>query len=106
MMSSLKTWLLLLHGGQVISPPGMSLRSADGGRRLCFGSCGGVRRRWNGSIGFLDVPRLISVSPVEVVSDLPDWLTRHAGRRSPDRVPRWRLAWEGPFLAERSSLSL
>ena len=50
-----------------------------------------------------DVPRPISVSPVEVVSDLPDCLTRHAGRRSPDLVPRWRLAREGPFLAECSS---
>ena len=53
-----------------------------------------------------DVPRSISVSPVEVVSDLPDCLTRHAGRRSPDLVRRWRLAREGPFLAERSSSSL
>ena len=38
-----------------------------------------------------NVPRPISVSTVEVVSDLPDCLTRHTGR---------------PFLAERSSSSL
>ena len=35
--------------------PGMSLRSADGGRRLCFRPCGGVQRMWSGSVGFLVV---------------------------------------------------
>ena len=53
-----------------------------------------------------DVFRPVSVSPVEVVSYLPDCLTCHAGRRSPGLVPRWRLAREGPFFAERSSSSL
>ena len=33
-------------------------------------------------------------------------LTRHAGRRSPGFVPRWRLARDGPLLAKRSSSSL
>ena len=33
-------------------------------------------------------------------------MTGHGDRRSPGRVPRWRLAWEGPFLAERSSSTL
>ena len=50
--------------------------------------------------------RPVSVSPVEVASDLPDSLTRHVGLQSPGLVPRWRLAREGPFLAECSSSSL
>ena len=33
-------------------------------------------------------------------------MTGRVGRRSPGFVPRWRLAREGPFLAERSSSSL
>ena len=33
-------------------------------------------------------------------------VTRRGDRCFPDRVPRWRLAREGPFLAERSSTAL
>ena len=33
-------------------------------------------------------------------------MTRHDGRRSPGLVPRWQLARESLFLAERSSSSL
>ena len=33
-------------------------------------------------------------------------VTRRGDRRSPGRVPRWRLAQESPFLAERSSTEL
>ena len=38
-----------------------------------------------------DVFRPVSVSPVEVVSDIPDCLTRHDGRRSQDLVPHWPM---------------
>ena len=41
--------------------------------------------------------RPFSGSPV---SDLPNYLTGRVGRRSPGLVPHWRLAREGPFLAE------
>ena len=40
------------------------------------------------------------------VADIPQYVTNNGGRRSPTMVPRWRLAREGPFLAERSSSSL
>ena len=40
------------------------------------------------------------------IPDLGVYLTGCVGRRSPGVVPRWRLALEGPFLAERSSSSL
>ena len=40
------------------------------------------------------------------VADLPNFLTSRVGCRSPGLVPRWRLALQGPFLAERSSSSL
>ena len=40
------------------------------------------------------------------VADSPQGMTNHGSRRSLGRVPRWRLAREGPFLAERSSSSL
>ena len=53
-----------------------------------------------------DVHRPFSGSPVGAVADLPNYLTSRVGRRSPGHIPRWRLAWEGPFLAERSSSSL
>ena len=53
-----------------------------------------------------DVVRPFSRSPVGAVADLPKYLTGRVGRRSPGLVPRWRLAREGPFLAERSSSSL
>ena len=53
-----------------------------------------------------DVHRPFSGSPVGVLADLPNYLTGRVGRRSPGLVPRWRLAREGPFLAERSSSSL
>ena len=49
-----------------------------------------------------DVHRPFSLSPVGAVADLPNYLTSRAGRRSPGLVPRWRLAWEGPFLAKCS----
>ena len=47
-----------------------------------------------------------SGSPVGAVTDLPNYLTGRVGHRSPGLVPRWRLAREGPFLAECSSSSL
>ena len=40
------------------------------------------------------------------VATRPQGVTRHGDRRSPGRVPRWRLAREGPFLAERSPATL
>ena len=40
------------------------------------------------------------------VATRPQDVTRHGDRRSPGRVPRWRLAREGPFLAERSPAAL
>ena len=36
----------------------------------------------------------------------PQGASGHIDRRSPGRVPRWRLAREGPFLAERSPAAL
>ena len=50
-----------------------------------------------------EVHRPFSGLFVGSVADLPNYVTRHVGRRSPGLVPRWRLAREGPFLAERSS---
>ena len=52
------------------------------------------------------VHRPSSGSPVGAVADLPNYLTSCEGRRSPGLVPRWRLAREGPFLADRLSSSL
>ena len=40
------------------------------------------------------------------VASRPLGVTGHRDRRSPSRVPRWRLAREGPFLSERSSSAL
>ena len=48
-----------------------------------------------------DAPGLFSKSPMDVVADMPNYLTGPVSRRSLG-VPRWRLAREGPFLAERS----
>ena len=45
-------------------------------------------------------------SPVDVVADIPNYLTGPVSHRSPGLVPRWRLAREGPFLAERSPSSI
>ena len=53
-----------------------------------------------------DVVTPFSGSPVGAVADLPEYLTGRVGRRPPGLVPRWQLAREGPFLAERSSSSL
>ena len=53
-----------------------------------------------------EVHRPFSRSPVGAVADLPNYSTSRVGRRSPVLVPHWRLAREGPFLAERSSSSL
>ena len=53
-----------------------------------------------------DVNRPFSGSPVGTIADLPNLLDWSCGRHSPGFVPRWRLAREGPFLAERSSSSL
>ena len=53
-----------------------------------------------------DAHRPFSGSLVGAVADLPNYWIGHVGGRSPGLVPRWRLAWEGPFLAERSSSSL
>ena len=48
----------------------------------------------------------LSGSLVDAVADLPKLLTGPVSHRSLDFVPRWRLAREGPFLAERSSSSI
>ena len=40
------------------------------------------------------------------VASRPQDVTGPGDRRSPSKVPRWRLAREGPFLAERSSSML
>ena len=40
------------------------------------------------------------------VATRPQGVSGHGDRRSPSRVPRWRLAQEGPFLAERSPAAL
>ena len=53
-----------------------------------------------------DVSQPMPELPPEVVSGLPDYLTSCAVQRPPGPVPRWRLAWEGLFLSERSSSSL
>ena len=44
--------------------------------------------------------------PLDPIATCPRGVIRRGDRRSPGRVPRWRLAWEGPFLAERSSTTL
>ena len=36
----------------------------------------------------------------------PQGVSGHGDRHSPSRIPRWRLAREGPFLAERSPAAL
>ena len=53
-----------------------------------------------------EVKRPFSGSSVGAVADLPAYLTGCVGRHSTGFVPRWRLAREGPFLAERYSSSL
>ena len=53
-----------------------------------------------------DVVKPFSGSPVGPVADLPKYLTGRVSRRSLGLVPRWRLAREGPFIAERLSSSL
>ena len=53
-----------------------------------------------------DVHRPFSGSSVGAVADLPNYVTRHVGHRSPGLVPFWWLVREGPFLVERSSSSL
>ena len=50
--------------------------------------------------------RPFSGSPVDAVADIPKSLTGSVSRRSPVFVARWRLAQEGPFLAERSPSSI
>ena len=55
------------------------------------------------NLSLTDAHRPFSGSPVPSVADLPNYWTGRVGRHSPGLVPRWRLAWEGPFLAERSS---
>ena len=44
--------------------------------------------------------------PLGPVTDGSHGMTKRESRRSLSRVPRWRLAREGPFLVERSSSSL
>ena len=44
--------------------------------------------------------------PLDPIATGPQGVTRRGGRRCPGRVPRWRLAREGPFLAEQSSTAL
>ena len=41
-----------------------------------------------------------------LVAPRPQGISGHGDQRSSDRVPRWRLAREGPFLAERSTAAL
>ena len=53
-----------------------------------------------------DAPGPFSESPADMVADIPDYLTGPVSQRSPGVVPRWRLAREGPFLAERSPSSI
>ena len=53
-----------------------------------------------------DVVGTFSELPLGPVADSPQGMTNHGSRRSLGRVPPWRLAREGPFLAERSSSSL
>ena len=53
-----------------------------------------------------DVVGTFSELPLGPVADSPQGMTNHGSRRSLGRIPRWRLAREGPFLAERSSSSL
>ena len=53
-----------------------------------------------------DVVRPFSGSPMGPVADIPKYVTSHVSCCSPGMVPLWRLAREGPFLAERSSSSL
>ena len=53
-----------------------------------------------------DVVGMCSELPLGLVADSPQGMINRKSRRSLSRVPRWRLAREGPFLAERSSSSL
>ena len=53
-----------------------------------------------------DVEGTFSELPLGPVADSPQGMTNRESRHSLGRVPRWRLAREGPFLAERSSSSL
>ena len=53
-----------------------------------------------------DVVGTFSELPLGMVADSPQGMTNRESRRSLSRVPRWRLAREGPFFAERSSSSL
>ena len=48
----------------------------------------------------------VSKSSLGPVADVPHSGTNHGSRHSPGRVPRWRLAREGAFLAEILSSSL
>ena len=48
-----RTLLLPRHGGRVVCYPVMSLLSADGGRKSCFGPCGNVWWIWSSSAGIL-----------------------------------------------------
>ena len=53
-----------------------------------------------------DVVGTFSELPLGPVADSPQGMTNRESLRSLGRVPHWWLAWEGPFLAERSSSSL
>ena len=53
-----------------------------------------------------DVVGVCSELPLGPVADSPQGMTNRRSRRSLSRVPHWRLALEGPFLAEISSSSL
>ena len=53
-----------------------------------------------------DVVGMFSKYSMGQVADSPRGMTNLGSRHSPGRVPRWRLAREGPFLAEKSSSSL
>ena len=54
----------------------------------------------------LSSPGPVSGSPVDAIADFASRVTGRAGCPSPAFVLRWRLAREGPFLAERSSSSI
>ena len=53
-----------------------------------------------------DVEGQLSDLPLTPVAASPQGVTNHGSRRSAGRVPRCRLAREGPFLTERSSSAL
>ena len=53
-----------------------------------------------------DVAGVCSGLPLGLVVDSPQGITNRKSRRSLSGVPRWRPAWEGHFIAERSSSSL